>query len=48
VTAFQDDQNTAEEIIKSLKSFQKFEVQAKDKYEQCEKQIADLIGSIRV
>lgn len=48
VQAFEDDRKASEDIIKELKSLQKFETQAKKKYEQCEKQIADIISSIRI
>lgn len=46
--AFNDDIRAFEGVIKELKALQNFETQAKSKYEQCEKQIAGLIESIRV
>lgn len=46
--AFEDDRKAAEDVIKELKSLQKFEMEAKTKYEQCENQIAGIINSIRV
>jgi hypothetical protein len=48
VTAFESDQQAAADVIKELKSFQKYEVEAKNKYEQCEKQITELLKEIRV
>lgn len=48
VKAFHDDQTAAEDVIKELKALQSFEVEAKNKYEQCEKQITALINAIRI
>lgn len=47
-TAFQDDMRTAESVIRELKYLHNYEVQAKNKYEQCENQIENIIQTIRV
>lgn len=48
MTAFEDDRRAAEGVLKELKSLQNYEAQAKTKYENCEKQIENLVNSIRV
>lgn len=48
VTAFNDDMNAAADVIEELKSLQTFEAQAKTEYEKSERQIMELVNSIRV
>lgn len=47
-TAFQDDMRAADGVLKELKNLHNYEVQAKNKYEQCENQIEEIIQTIRI
>lgn len=48
VNAFYTDMNALDTVIRSLKSIQSFEIQAKTKYETCEQQVEQLVSSIHV
>lgn len=48
VTAFSDDMKAANDVLKELKSLNSYEIDAKDNYENCEKQVADLISNMRI
>lgn len=45
---FEGDRNAVEEIIKELRTMNDFENMAKNKYNQCEQKIEEIIASIRV
>ncbi len=46
--AFHDDMNMLNTILKNLDKIYKFEVNAKKKYEKCEKQVGSIISGIHV
>lgn len=48
VRAFQKDMEALGQLVKELEELQAFEVYAGEQYETCEKQVADLVSSIRV
>ena len=45
---FENDRKAALQVIKELKSLNSYENMAKDKYNQCEKKIEEIVASIRV
>lgn len=46
--AFMDDMNVVSDILKELKELNSFEIQAKKDYENCERQVASLVSSIKI
>lgn len=48
VQAFNDDMTALTAVIDSLNEIRTFETEAKSIYENCEKQVAQLVDSIRV
>lgn len=46
--AFQDDMNLLNTIIMSLEKFQQKEMEARQKYDNCENKVGGLISGIRV
>lgn len=48
VRAFRDDMNVAIDVLKELKELNSFEICAKTDYENCERQIASLVSSIKI
>lgn len=48
VQAFNDDMTALASVIDSLSAIRNFETETKNKYENCEKQVAQLVDSIRV
>lgn len=45
---FEADIKALEEMIKSLKSLNEYEDYARDKYDDCEQKVADLVNQIKV
>ncbi len=48
VTAFSDDMKSVSDVLKELKSLNNYEIDAKNDYENCERQVADLISHMRI
>ena len=48
VQAFADDIRAVTDVLSELKSLYNYEIMAKEQYENCENQVADLIANMRV
>lgn len=46
--AFADDMKAVEAILKELKALNSYEVQAKESYESCERQVGSLVQDMRI
>lgn len=48
VTAFSDDMRAVQDVLKELKFLNGYEIEAKNDYENCERQVSDLILNMRI
>lgn len=47
-SAVQDDMNAMETVLRNVESIHSYEVNAKTKYESCERRVGDIVAGIRV